>query len=1060
MRTWWRLLKWLLALGLFAAMAALVLWHLVADRQLRAWVQQRLQQAYPDLLVEVGGVELDQQRLVVSELKFSLPRQQGPLLLLAIEELELRARLNLQQLLQGEVVVEEVVLRRPRLRALRLPDGSWSPQRLWPLPRFSKKQRTIRGRIEDGRLELVDPRAPDPAVLRVWNFQGRFAREVPEQGPVQFTLAGSATGEQLRQVQFAVAVVPQQRSWSLRAKIQRLEISSELLASLPQPLRQALGEVPPMRLRVEAQVQADYHPRRRQGLQFHLQGSFSRGTLDHPRLPFPLREISGRFTCTHQELRLQGVQARSRNTRLKLEAVLEGLRPEAPLQLTLEAENLPVDRQLLQNLPGPLAELWPRFRPQGTVNLQATVSRAQDQWQLQQADVHCLGMRFVYHRLPYPVEQATGTITLRGKHLQLELQGLAGGEPLRITADVEDPGPAFVGWVKVQGSSIPVDRQLIAAMPAKGQQVLRQLRPRGTIWLQARFWRPGPGQPLHRRAVVGLQECSIRFDKFPFRVENIRGTLQLEGRNWTFHHLQGSHGRCRISGGGKLTLAPDQSSVLDLKLTALALPLDEELRAALPPKVQRVWNQLRPHGLVDATAQVRFHSPEKKLDLRVELEPVGSSVSLQPTSFPYRLEALQGRIVYHNGRVQLHQLRARHGESRFQAQGTAELLPPEGWQLRFEQFVAEPVLLDRHLRDALPPKLQQVVLKLRPDRPFIARGSWTLQFRPDQPTPWQSAWDVELFLQQMDLHVGVLLEDLHGTVRLRGHWDGRRLFCRGQLDLQNLVYRGWQFTQVRGPLELSNDRVLLGAPRAAAIQPGKQPHLSARFYGGTLWGDGWATWGSQGQFALRVQAQDVLLQRLAREAFRGKQHLSGKCRGHLELRGTDQGIPSLVGRGHIQLRQADVYQLPLLVAMLKVLQLQLPSTTAFTTSDIRFRLQGSHIYLDRIDFAGDAISLVGAGEMNLEKQVRLVFRAEVGRSDRRIPLVGDLVGATSRQILRLYVDGPLDNPRIRSEPFPLVGDTLQQIQVGLERLPGPRPPAPSPVAPPWQQGNSFPRIRY
>ena len=1059
MRTLWRMFKWLLALGLTALVVGLVLWHTMADQKLRAWVQQRLQQAYPELAVEVGSVRLERRRLVISELKLSLPQQQEAAPVLAIEELELRTDLTWQQLLRGDVTVQEVVIRGPRLRAVRLADGSWSIQRLWPLPRFSKKQRTLRGRIESGRLELVDPSAPGTARFRVLDFQGEFVRRVPEQGPPQFTLTGTALAEHVRQVRFAVAVVPQQKSWSLQARVQRLEVTPELLAALPRELQQQLGQVPVIRFLAEAQLRADYHPRRAEPLQFQLQGSFSRGMLDHPRLPFPLREIAGRFECTQRQLALRQVEARSRDTRLKLDVVLHGLQPGAPAEVTLQAENLPVDRQLLQGAPGPLAGLWPRFRPQGPVNLQATLSYRQGQWRAEQADVQCLGLRFVYHRLPYPVAQATGTIRLRGRRLELDLQGLAGGEPVRIVSQVENPGPEFVGWVRVQGNRIPVDPQLIAALPPRSREVLQRLRPRGTVSFQSRFYRERAGGPLNRQTTVSLNQCSIRFDKFPYRVENIRGTLKQQGRNWTFHNLQGSHGRCRISGRGRLQVADDHSAVFELELTALALPLDEELRAALPPKVQRLWTQLRPHGLVDATAQLRFHTPAKKLDLTVELEPVGRTVSIEPVPFPYRLESLEGKLVYRNGHAQWQELRAVHGPARIQTQGTAEALPGDGWRLQFSRFVAEQVTVDRHLREALPPVLRQLALKLRPNRPFIVRGSWSLEHQPQRAAPWKSTWDVELFLQQMNLHLGVLVENIHGSVRLQGTWDGTRLHSRGRLDLQNAVYQGWQFTQVRGPLELFNDRVLLGAPTAATIQPGKLPHVTAQFYGGTLWGDGWATWGAEPRFALRVRGQNVLLERLAREAFQGRQHLSGKCHGELELRGTDRGLPSLVGRGYIQLREADVYQLPLLVAMLKVLQLQLPSTTAFTTSDIRFRLQGSHIYLDRIDFAGDAISLVGAGEMNLDKQVRLVFRAEVGRSDRRIPLVGELIGATSQQILRLYVDGPLDNPRIRSEPFPLVGDTLEQIQAGLERLPGMQPVSPSPRVP-LQQGSPFPRIRY
>ena len=46
-----------------------------------------------------------------------------------------------------------------------------------------------------------------------------------------------------------------------------------------------------------------------------------------------------------------------------------------------------------------------------------------------------------------------------------------------------------------------------------------------------------------------------------------------------------------------------------------------------------------------------------------------------------------------------------------------------------------------------------------------------------------------------------------------------------------------------------------------------------------------------------------------------------------------------------------------------------PDKTAFTTSDMDFRIRGSDIYFDRLNFNGDAISLRGNGEMNLDREI-------------------------------------------------------------------------------------------
>ena len=76
----------------------------------------------------------------------------------------------------------------------------------------------------------------------------------------------------------------------------------------------------------------------------------------------------------------------------------------------------------------------------------------------------------------------------------------------------------------------------------------------------------------------------------------------------------------------------------------------------------------------------------------------------------------------------------------------------------------------------------------------------------------------------------------------------------------------------------------------------------------------------------------------------------------------------LGGRGTVDLRNADVYELPVMIAMLKILSIRPPDQKAFSKSDADFRIQGEHIYFDKIDFTGDAISLLGKGEMNFQSE--------------------------------------------------------------------------------------------
>ena len=70
-----------------------------------------------------------------------------------------------------------------------------------------------------------------------------------------------------------------------------------------------------------------------------------------------------------------------------------------------------------------------------------------------------------------------------------------------------------------------------------------------------------------------------------------------------------------------------------------------------------------------------------------------------------------------------------------------------------------------------------------------------------------------------------------------------------------------------------------------------------------------------------------------------------------------------------------------LTLLLKILSIREPDTTAFSTSDINFYLQGGHVYLPLITFTGDAFSLEGSGLMDFDTSIQLTFRALLGRRE-------------------------------------------------------------------------------
>jgi hypothetical protein len=141
--------------------------------------------------------------------------------------------------------------------------------------------------------------------------------------------------------------------------------------------------------------------------------------------------------------------------------------------------------------------------------------------------------------------------------------------------------------------------------------------------------------------------------------------------------------------------------------------------------------------------------------------------------------------------------------------------------------------------------------------------------------------------------------------------------------------------------------------------------------------------------------------------------------------------------GNVHIREANIYELPLLVSLLKILRHGAPNSTAFDQSDIDFEIKGPHITLKRIDFLGDVVDLYGYGETGFDEHVKLAFRAELGPRDYALPLVKNFVGHTSGNLMRLYVDGTLTDPKVATEAFPGFNQILQQVRTDFEAGGGP-----------------------
>ncbi|MEX1223825.1 MAG: hypothetical protein WEA31_04675, partial [Pirellulales bacterium] len=378
----------------------------------------------------------------------------------------------------------------------------------------------------------------------------------------------------------------------------------------------------------------------------------------------------------------------------------EGYDESSPKVVEVETQRLVLDRQLADVLPPSLQQQWYKFLPTGEVNAAAKLVFDGQRWRSELL-VDCLDVSFSHHQFPYRVERGTGTIEAADGRVRVQMTAFADTRPVAFEADMQGEGDEAVGRLTVRVEQLPLNEKLFGALPSDSQRIVRDFNPRGTFDAYLHLHRDRPHEPIHRRMVIRLNGVAVEYEHFPYPIQSITGTIDNYDDRWSFMNVQGVNNTGVIACEGHSEPMQDGHE-LRLRFTGAGVPLEQELRDALPAKTQAAWNMLRPSGALDFASEINFLSATKQLSVDVALDLDGESVSIEPTVFPYRLEHLRGKVRYRDGLVEFHGLKALHDRTMVTSDGQCAFLPDGGWDFRVSNLHVDRLRADRDLIAALP----------------------------------------------------------------------------------------------------------------------------------------------------------------------------------------------------------------------------------------------------------------------------------------------------------------------------------------------------------------------
>jgi hypothetical protein len=796
-----------------------------------------------------------------------------------------------------------------------------------------------------------------------------------------------------------------------------------------------------------------YHPDKAEqwthDIQFHLR----QGRFIHPQLPMPLEQVEGSLQCIDGRVPLVQVAARAGAARLDLSIknldvtnLAEGRLDQARGELELKAQHLTLTHNLFAALPagmGALRDIDRDFEPRGAVSFEFSVRRdSSGGWRR-----HCVirpeDLRMEFVKFPYLVEHLSGTIEHEGAAdapdvIKLNLSARTGDSTLSIRGEIRDQEPAgkvkgekppsFV-HVDIRAENVPLDERVRKALIAKGERsskmhdVAEAFQPRdGTVDVQAFIRRDGRCKQFANTYVINFHHATMRYKVFPYPLESVTGTLEIQPNHWEFRDFRASHNGGEFRGRGRSLPSSDgQADRAEVALEGTNLLLDEEVKSALQEELQRTWTTLQPEGRIDFTAHIDIPpGTTKSAKPDIELTVQARRCTVRPDFFKYAFRDITGQVRYTKRWVILDDMQAKHGKSDWGLkEGLVYLKEGGGVWAQLGRLQGTPLVPDDDLLRALPECLAKAAHTLQWQDPARLDTKLVIDTPADHGPPviW---WDGSMTFENAALKTGVAISNLSGTVACLGLYDGRKLQgVIGNIALDSATLFKQTFRSIHSRVEVTKEE-----PDIL-----KLPGLYAQYCGGEVYGPVRVELGSTVRYELNLTASHLKLEEFARQNPALKSELAGPATAQIYLAGRGENLEDLKGNGRIDVPKGKIENLPLLVNLLKFLALRLPDRTAFEEAHAEFEILGPRAKVTRLDLFGNAISLRGQGELRLDgTDLNLDFNADWARFPQVLPQpIKQIPTVISNQLLRIKMRGDVSDPKFQKDFVPLVTDPMKKM---------------------------------
>ena len=754
-------------------------------------------------------------------------------------------------------------------------------------------------------------------------------------------------------------------------------------------------------------------------------------SASYRKFPYRVSHLTGAVEFSSEGVFLRHLKGRHTDGEIEVNGWLSSPNKCAEADITIEGDRILIDDSLIAPLPVGYRKINELFHPQGRLDLTLRLRRGVCQngtpppWVVS-TRIGFEDLSAVYAGFPTPVKGLKGSLQVDGKRLAIrEVKGQIEDGLVTVAGDVRfHEGRVENLMLSLSGHQIPIREMIISALPDSMQRWVRPFHLQGHFDIDMKL--VSTGGKLTHRSEIQLDEVVMRHDDFAVPIEDINGTLILRDGRIETHGLTGRYRDADLNVDAASDLTGDRPK-RHLTLRCQNLLVDDALSSVVPEGIRAALSTWRVETPVDVGVTFKQNNDTNASAAKVYVVVRLKDATVRHARFPLPLEFVRGDVIFDGEVVKSTGVRARYGGAEVSVDFRTSRR--HGEEEGTISINAVGLKLDASLLGIMPDGVRMMCdrlglsgkVNLHLDRLHYVRTEAV------DRTVWKAKGSAELIDVAL-ADVGSI-RDMWGSISFSGTLVDPKggTMLEGEVRLAELELMGRRVVQVNAPWSFVQVESGMGRFALDAIR--------GRVYGGGLTGRVEVDFDDrQTDYLVTVAVDGMDIEpfvNVGRQAVSGDPepvNLRGRADARVHLSGTVGDPTSRRGRGQIKIKDGHLFRLPIMLAILHVINLSVPDESAFDEASADFYFVGQRMNLETIRLRGNALALDGSGTLmfpDLGLDLELVNVSP--NQWARIPGLTDFIEETAGELVALRVRGPLYQPRVTARPLPGLSDEFKLL---------------------------------